>query len=72
MQEKLDKATAEYDKVAADLDKCNKEFQALQDDFNLMQQKQKDLQDTIENSKIKLIRAEKLTDLLSDEGKRWK
>lgn len=36
MQAKLDKATAEYEKVAADLDICNKEFQSLQDDFNSM------------------------------------
>lgn len=72
MKEKLDEAQKEYDTIAEDLRICKESFDLLQDDFNKMENNKKELEFTIEQSKIKLDRAEKLTYLLKDEKQRWK
>lgn len=71
MSEKLAEAQKEYNAIAAELDECRKTFQQLQDEFNGMEKRKKDLEENIAFSKIKLDRAEQLTSLLFGEGKRW-
>jgi len=72
LQIKLSKTENEFQIISKDLQKCKNEFQKLSDEFNEMDQKKRELAETIEQSKIKLGRAGKLTELLSEEGKRWK
>lgn len=71
MSEKLAEAQKEYNAIAAELDDCKKTFHQLQDEFNGMERKKKDLEENIAFSKVKLTRAEQLTSLLFGEGKRW-
>ena len=68
----MDEAQTEYDKIAEELRICKEEFDILQNDFNKMESDKKELEFTINQSIIKLGRAEKLTFLLSDEKERWK
>lgn len=72
MNEKLVEAKREYELIATELALCKQNFQKLQDEFNSMESKKRELQDSIQISKVKLGRAEKLTSLLADEGVRWK
>jgi hypothetical protein len=61
-------AEKEYSAIASDLKICNEEYQDLLNDFNEMNNKKESLERTIEISKVKLDRAERLTSLLADEG----
>lgn len=71
LQGKLALAEKEYDAVAKDLQVCTEEYELLLSDFNRMNENKNKLQGLIDESKVKLLRAEQLTSLLSDEEKRW-
>jgi dynein heavy chain len=68
---KLETATKEFDKINKELQECKAHFDKLKSEFDVLQTKKEELETTIENTKIKLVRAEKLNYLLADEGVRW-
>ena len=71
LQEKLNKAEQEYKKIEGELNICKQKFDTLQKEFDDMNMQKIQLQNQIDESKVKLERAGKLIYLLSDEGKRW-
>jgi dynein heavy chain len=68
---KLETATKEFDKINKELQECKAHFDKLKSEFDVLQTKKEELETTIENTKVKLVRAEKLNYLLADEGVRW-
>lgn len=72
MQVKLNQAEKEYERITKDLQICTNEYQGLLNDYNKMIESKNKLESLIEESKVKLQRAEILTTLLSDEEHRWK
>lgn len=71
LNEKLTEAKIEMNAVKEELAQCKSKLQSLQDEFKEMDQKRFELEEEIIQTQLKLSRAEKLTSLLSSEGKRW-
>lgn len=68
----LQKAKAEFNNILEQLDVCKRKMNKLQEDYSTLEQQKKSLQTSIDSTKLKLERAEKLTSLLIDENLRWK
>jgi len=57
---KLDIATRDFDKINKELQECKSHFDKLKAEFDEFQEKKEFLEKTIQNTEIKLGRAEKL------------
>lgn len=70
--ENLRVAKDNFAKISAELSKMEADLSKLQKDYDENMAEEKRLLDSIEDSRIKLDRAEKLNHLLKDEAIRWK
>ena len=72
VNEKLNVAKLAFEKIQNELNECKAHMNKLQEEYSILIASKKDLEEKIENKKIYLTRAEKLTSLLVDENLRWK
>jgi dynein heavy chain len=71
MNKIVEEKTAELKIKKEALDRINKRIQELEDMFNEKMRQKQELEDKIRECQVKLERAQKLTDGLSEEKERW-